>query len=167
MGSPFQIPPSNRPLALANNRIAHSANRHSPSYRNQSVDYRHRSCTGAEPNSALTAKARINLNSALGITKISKWQVRQTETVSILGPTPHSSRQFSSCEPLIQFMQSPSHLLERGSGQGGPMWHWVFDAVGAAIIVMAGYFAGWHNGWKHGYREGWRQETEEKNRKSI
>jgi hypothetical protein len=47
------------------------------------------------------------------------------------------------------------------------MWHWVFDAVGAAIIVMAGYFAGWHNGWKHGYREGWRQETEEKNRKSI
>ena len=39
MGSPFQIPPSNRPLALANNRIAHSANRHPPLYRNQPADY--------------------------------------------------------------------------------------------------------------------------------
>jgi putative transposase len=39
-------------------------------------------CSPAEPNSALPAEVRINQNLALGITKNSKPQVRQTETVS-------------------------------------------------------------------------------------
>jgi putative transposase len=39
-------------------------------------------CSPAEPNSALPAEARINQNLDLGITKNSKPQVRQTQTVS-------------------------------------------------------------------------------------
>jgi hypothetical protein len=33
------------------------------------------------------------------------------------------------------------------------VWHWIFDAIGAAILFMAGHSVGWRVGWNSGYND--------------
>jgi hypothetical protein len=65
-------------------RLGSPAHRHDESPAGYSLS----GCSPAEPDSASPAEPRVNQNPPLGITKNSKRQVRQTETVSTLGVTP-------------------------------------------------------------------------------